>query len=198
MSVRQTCQYQYGKHVYIKVRNQILCARKFNVPKSKKLGERLKTLDRWDLTALQTLQNGSELLPRAKRYLYSKTRHLFNTWQEIQEHIHKNMAKHEAMKCHEVPWSAMELQISYFGTFAKVLHPSPSRLQLFSGSSEATATDVGTAPKRRTALASNLSWGLRHWEFCWDSNANISQALLRVLKTRLAHDWNGQFIDDLL
>ena len=108
MSVRQTCQYQYGKHVYIKVRNQILCARKFNVPKSKKLGERLKTLDRWDLTALQTLQNGSELLPRAKRYLYSKTRHLFNTWQEIQEHIHKNMAKHEAMKCHEVPWSAMK------------------------------------------------------------------------------------------
>lgn len=38
--------------------------------------------------------------PPAKRYLYSKTRHLFNTWQEIQEHIHKNMAKHEAMKCH--------------------------------------------------------------------------------------------------
>ena len=112
------------------------------------------------------------------------------TWQ--------NIKPWSAMKCHEVPWSAMELQISYFGTFAKVLHPSPSRRQLFSGSSEATATDVGTAPKRRTALASNLSWGLRHWEFCWDSNANISQALLRVLKTRLAHDWNGHFIDDLL
>ena len=80
------------------------------------------------------------------------------------------------------PWSAMELQISYFGTFATVLHPSPSRLP---------------PPKRKTALASNSSWHLKLWQFCWDANTNISQALLRVL-TRLAHDWNGQFIDDLL
>ena len=68
--------------------------------KIKETWRALENSGQWDFTGLHTLQNGSELLPQAKHYLYSKTRHLFNTWQEIQEYIQKNMANHQAMKCH--------------------------------------------------------------------------------------------------